>query len=85
MPLLISKQAGRLCYGAPCQILKSFNDEIYDSFGEAAEEVYEEVRAHSPLAKKIDDQFRAALREIGGWQKIAEVAFSNQRNRVLDI
>ncbi|MDH3741515.1 MAG: TRAP transporter substrate-binding protein [Hyphomicrobiales bacterium] len=66
-------------------VLKEFSEEIYDSFGQAAVEVYEEVRAHSPLAKKIDDQFKAALKEIGGWQKIAEVAFSNQRNRVLDI
>ncbi len=65
--------------------LKQFSDEIYDSFGEAAAEVYEETRNHSPLAKKIDDQFRSALREIGGWQKIAEIAFSNQRNRVLGI
>jgi len=66
-------------------VLKEFSEEIYDSFGEAAAAVYEETRAHSPLAKKIDDQFKAALKEIGGWQKIAEIAFSNQRNRVLGI
>ena len=35
--------------------LREFNDEIYDSFGTAANEVFEEVRAHSPLAKKIDE------------------------------
>jgi TRAP-type mannitol/chloroaromatic compound transport system substrate-binding protein len=66
-------------------VLKQFNDEIYDSFGEASKAVFEETRNHSALAKKIDDQFQSTLREVGGWQKIAEVAFSNQRNRVLGI
>ncbi len=66
-------------------VLKRFNDEIYDSFGEAAKEVFEQTRDHSALAKKVNDSFQATLREVGGWQKIAEVAFSNQRNRVLGI
>ena len=66
-------------------VLKSFNDEIFDEFGQAAEEVLEEARDHSALAKKIHDNFQASLREIGGWQKISEIAFSNQRNRILDI
>jgi len=65
--------------------LRSFSDEIYDSFGEAAAEVFEETRDHSPLAKKINDNFQDALREMGAYLKIAEVGFSNQRNRVLDI
>jgi TRAP-type mannitol/chloroaromatic compound transport system substrate-binding protein len=34
---------------------------------------------------KIDDDFQAKLREIGGFRKIAEVEFSVQRNRVLGI
>ena len=66
-------------------VLKQFSDEIYDSFGEAAAGVFEETRNHSALAKKINDHFQKSLREIGGWQKIAEVAFSVQRNRVLGI
>ncbi len=66
-------------------VLKQFSEEIYDSFGEAAMAVFEETRDHSPLAKKVNDDFQAALRELGGWQKIAEVAFSVQRNRVLGI
>jgi len=66
-------------------VLKSFNEDIYDSFGEAAKEVFEQTRDHSALAKKVDDAFQKSLREIGGWQKIAEVAFSNHRNRVLGI
>ena len=65
--------------------LRKFNDDIYDSFGEAAAEVYEETRDHSALAKKIDDSFKATMRDVGAWQSIAEVAFSAQRNRVLGI
>ena len=66
-------------------VLKQFSDELYDSFGEAATEVFAETRDHSALALKINDHFQVALREIGGYQKIAEIAFSNQRNRVLDM
>jgi len=65
--------------------LRQFSDDTFDSFGEATAEMYEEVRDHSGLAKKINDHFQANLRELGGWQKIAEVAFSMQRNRVLGI
>ena len=65
--------------------LRRLPDEIFDSFGEASAEVFAETRDHSPMAAKINDHFMAALKEVGGWQKIAEVGFSNHRNRVLDI
>ncbi len=65
--------------------LRSFNDEVWDAFGGAAKEVFEETRNHSALAAKIDDEFQASLREIGGFRKVAEIEFSNQRNRVLGI
>jgi len=65
--------------------LREFNDDVYDAFGEAAAEVFEETRDHSDLAKKIDDSFQSSLREMGAYLKIAEIGFSNQRNRVLDI
>ena len=65
--------------------LRQFSDDTFDSFGEASAEMYEEVRDHSALAKKINDHYQSTLRELGGWQKIAEVAFSMQRNRVLGI
>ena len=65
--------------------LREFSDDIYDSLGEASAEVYEETRQHSPLAAKITDAFMLTLREVGGWQKLAEIAYSNQRNRVLGI
>ena len=65
--------------------LREFSDEIYQSFGEAAKEVFEETRDHSALATKIDDEFQAALREIGAWLSIADVSYSNKRNKVLGI
>ncbi len=65
--------------------LRSFNDDVWDAFGEAAEAVFEETRDHSPLAKKIDEGFQKSLREIGAFRKVAEIEFSNQRNRVLGI
>ena len=65
--------------------LKEFNEDIYDSFGEASLEVFEEVRDHSDLAAKVHDNFTEALAEMGGWMKIAEIGFSNHRNRILDI
>lgn len=65
--------------------LREFSEDIYDSFGEASSAVYDETRQHSPLAEKITDAFMKTLREVGGWQNIAEIAFSKQRNRVLGI
>ena len=65
--------------------IKSFNDDVWDSFGTAAAEVFEEVRDHSPLAKKIDDSFQKNLREIGGSMANLEGIFLNQRNRILGI
>ena len=64
---------------------RQFNADVWDAFGDAAEEVFEETRDHSALAAEINDHFQAALREIGGWRAQAEVEFSNQRNRVLGI
>ncbi len=65
--------------------LREFNDDVYDSFGVAAAEVFEETRDHSALAKKIDDSFQTNLRQMGAYLKLAEIGFSNQRNRVLDL
>ncbi len=65
--------------------LRKFSDEIYDSFGEAADEVFEEVVNHSDLAKRIHNGFLGARQEIGAWQNIADVEYLRQRNRVLGI
>ena len=65
--------------------LKRFNDEVYDALGEASNEVFEETRQHSDLAARIHDSYTAAMKEIGEWQAIAEIDYTNQRNRVLGI
>ncbi len=65
--------------------LRSFSDDIYDSFGEAAAEVFEEVQQHSPLAKKIHQSFLKSRDEVGAWAKISDQAYVAQRNRVLGL
>ncbi len=65
--------------------VRSFNDDIYDSFGEAAAEVFADVVAHSPLAKEIHESFVAARANVGAWAKISDQAYVAQRNRVLGL
>jgi len=65
--------------------LRRFSDDIYDSFGEAADEVFAEVQQHSPLAKKIHQSFKASRDEVGAWAKISDQAYVAQRNRVLGL
>ena len=65
--------------------LKEFNDEIYDSFGEAAAGVFEETRQHSKLAAKVHDGFAKAREDIGRWTGLSDAAFVRQRNRVLGL
>ncbi len=65
--------------------LRRFSDEIYDSFGKAAQEVFDETRQHSPLAAKIHDSFEKARNEIGKWIALSDTAYTLQRNRVLGI
>ncbi len=65
--------------------LRSFSDEIYDAFGDAAAEVFGEVEAHSALAKKIHQSFLRSRNEVGAWAKISDQAYVAQRNRVLGL
>ncbi|MDH3790137.1 MAG: TRAP transporter substrate-binding protein [Rhodospirillales bacterium] len=65
--------------------LREFNDDVYDSFGEAAEQVMEETRAHSALAKKVHGSFADARKNVGGWMKLSDVSYSLKRNRVLGL
>ena len=65
--------------------LRRFNDDVYDAFGEAAEEVFEEARAHSDLANRIHESFAAARSDIGRWMLLADTGYTQQRNRVLGI
>ena len=65
--------------------LRSFSDDIYDAFGEAAEEVFEEVQDHSDLAKRTHASFQKSREEVGAWAKISDQAYVAQRNRVLGL
>jgi TRAP-type mannitol/chloroaromatic compound transport system substrate-binding protein len=65
--------------------LKEFNDDVYDAFGSASAEVYEEARAHSDLANRIHESFAAARADVGAWMKLSEGAYYAQRNRVLGL
>lgn len=65
--------------------VRAFNDDVWDAFGEASVDVFEEVRAHSPLAEKIDLAFQEKLREYGAMMAAFELTFVNQRNRVLGL
>ena len=65
--------------------VKSFNDDVWDAFGEAAKEVFEETRAHSAMTKKVDDAYQSFMTECGTMMANFEVNYTNQRNRVLNI
>ena len=65
--------------------LRKFNDDIYDSFGEAAKEVFDETRQHSKLANEIHENFAKVRAEIGTWSGLSDTAYISQRNRVLGL
>ena len=65
--------------------LRVFNDDVYDAFGEAAEEVFDEARAHSNLANRIHVSFAKARKDVGRWMNISDQEYLRQRNRVLGV
>jgi len=65
--------------------LRRFNDDIYDAFGEAADEVFETVTSHSELARRVHESFLKARKAYGSWAKISDQAYVAQRNRVLGL
>ena len=58
---------------------------MYDSFGEAAEEVFAAAQAHSDLTKRIHQSFVRSRKDLGAWSKISDQAYVAQRNRVLGV
>mgnify|MGYP000879580591 CR=1 FL=1 len=66
-------------------VLKEFNDDVYDAFAEASEEVYAEVVEHSDLANRTHESFVNARGEIGAWMKLSDGAYLKQRNRALGV
>jgi TRAP-type mannitol/chloroaromatic compound transport system substrate-binding protein len=65
--------------------LRKFNDDVYDSFGEAAEEVFAEVREHSDLAGRIHESFLKSRQDVGAWTALSDQEYVRQRNRVLGV
>ena len=65
--------------------LREFNDDVYDAFGRASQEVYDEVQQHSDLAKRVYDSWAAARAATGTWLNLADVPYIRQRNRVLGL
>ena len=65
--------------------IRSFNEDVWDSLAEAAEEVFEEARAHSDLANRIHESCMKARSEIGGWIGTSEGGYLRQRNRIYEV
>jgi TRAP-type mannitol/chloroaromatic compound transport system substrate-binding protein len=65
--------------------VREFSDDIYDAFGEAADEVFETVKSHSDLANRIHESFVSSRTSVGSWAKLSDQAYVRQRNRVLDL
>jgi TRAP-type mannitol/chloroaromatic compound transport system substrate-binding protein len=65
--------------------LREFSDDVYDALGTATDEVFQEVVAHSDLAKRIHESFLRTRKDVGTWAKISDQAYVEQRNRVLGL
>ena len=65
--------------------VRSFNEDVWDAMGEAAEEVFEETAGYDALAAEVNDSVQTAMREIGEGLSLFEGQFTNQRNRILDL
>ncbi len=65
--------------------LREFNDDIYEAFGAASEEVIEETRDHSELAAEIIDSFLDARNNVGAWSNLSDAPYVVKRNRFLNI
>jgi TRAP-type mannitol/chloroaromatic compound transport system substrate-binding protein len=64
-------------------IVKEFNDDVYSAFKRGSDEVYDEVQAHSPLAKKIHDSAMNARKVVGDYLQLNDVAYVTKRNAAL--
>jgi TRAP-type mannitol/chloroaromatic compound transport system substrate-binding protein len=65
--------------------VRSFNDDVWDGMGAAAEEVFEETAAYDALAAEVNDAVQAKMRDIGRGIALFEGQFVNQRNRILGL
>ena len=65
--------------------LEQFSDKVYDGFAKAAEEVFEEVQAHSDLAARVHASFLKGRKDIGAWTNLSDSPYIRQRNRALGV
>ena len=65
--------------------LREFNDDVYDAFFEASEEVFQATSDHSDLAKRTHESFLGARKDLGAWSKLTIQSYIAQRNRVLGV
>ncbi len=66
-------------------VLKEFNEELYEAFFGATEEVYEEIRDHSDFSNKVVDSYMDSMRALGSWGKLGETGYVSRRNEALGI
>jgi TRAP-type mannitol/chloroaromatic compound transport system substrate-binding protein len=64
-------------------LLKEFPNDVWDGFGDVSEEVVAEVAAGDDLGKRVYDSYTKARKNVGGWTKISEQAYTIARDRVL--
>ena len=62
--------------------LRNFSDEIYSTFASGAEEVFEEITAKSPMAKKVYGEYRKFGKDVAKWTELSGGGYAQQRNRV---
>ena len=65
--------------------LRKFSDEIYDAFGKASDEVFQEVIETNDITKRTYESFVAARTNVGRWMLLADTGYTEMRNRVLGI
>ncbi len=65
--------------------VRSFNEDVWDAMGEAAEEVFAEIASYDALAEEVNNAVQDKMREIGEGLALFEGQFVNQRNRILGL
>ena len=66
-------------------ILRRFDNEIFNKFGEASLQVFDETRQHSNLVNRIHESFVNSRKNFGRWTNISDQEFIRQRNKFLGV
>lgn len=62
----------------------AFPDSVWNAFGEASQQVYDE-NMDDPLFARIFESYRDSLIKSAGWLALSSNAYAQQRNRVMGI